>query len=88
MKIAAYKCPLAVYMDVSNNYDEFFHAYVKKIIKKIMSYLMDTDDSENISEVLKLGYVTKKNIDSVIEYAAEKGSEEIKKTLAEYHNAL
>jgi hypothetical protein len=86
MRKVSYKLPLAIFMAVSEEDDEFFHAYVKKNIKKAVKYLIDFEDAENVDKILKLGYVTKKNIDEFIEYAIEKEQHEIYLILLNYKN--
>jgi hypothetical protein len=86
MKKGCYKLPLAIFMALSEENDEFFHAYVKKNIKKAVKYLIDLKDVENVDKILKLGYVTKKNIDEFIEYAIEKEQHEIYLILLNYKN--
>jgi hypothetical protein len=86
MKKACYKLPLAIFMAMTEENDEFFHTYVKKNIKKAVKYLIDFEDVENVEKILKLGYVTKKNIDEFIEYAIEKEQHEIYLVLLNYKN--
>jgi hypothetical protein len=73
-------------MAMTEENDEFFHTYVKKNIKKAVKYLIDFEDVENVEKILKLGYVTKKNIDEFIEYAIEKEQHEIYLVLLNYKN--
>lgn len=88
MKVADYKLPLAILMVILYENDEFFHAYVKRNIKKAMRYLMDYDDLENIEHILKLGYITKKNIDEFITQAIDNKQQEIYLMLTEYKDKI
>jgi hypothetical protein len=55
-------------------------------LKQRVVYLIDFEDAENVDMILKLGYVTKKNIDEFIEYAIEKEQHEIYLILLNYKN--
>lgn len=69
MKKRSYKIPIAILMSISHEEDVFFHAYVKSNIKRSVKYLIYNNDMENLERILDLGYVTKKHIDDLINYA-------------------
>lgn len=71
MKKRSYKIPIAILMSVSHEEDVFFHAYVKSNIKRSVKYLIYDNDIENLERILDLGYVTKKHIDDLINYALD-----------------
>ncbi len=53
------------------NTDKQISAYLKRIIKKAVIFAIDRDDTEMLSDLLDTGFITKKNIDFLIQYAIE-----------------
>ncbi len=63
-----FKIPLSVgWYDT----DEQIGAYLKRIIKKAVVFAIDGEDAGMLAELLNTGFVTKKNIDFLIQYAIE-----------------
>jgi len=65
-------------------------AYIKKQFPKIFRTMIDEDETELISAVIEDGvFLTKRNIDNLIDYAIEKGKAEIQLMLMNYkHDVL
>lgn len=87
MKKASYKIPLALFMMTAYD-DEFFKAYVKKSFAKVMTYIIDNNDVPMLLKIFETGFLSKKNIDNHINYAADNtqkgGNPEIQKNLIRY----
>lgn len=63
-----FKVPLAVgYYET----DEQIYAYLKRSIKRAIAFAIDAGDSELLTDLLKTEFITKKNIDFMIQYAIE-----------------
>ncbi|MBR0484028.1 MAG: leucine-rich repeat domain-containing protein [Oscillospiraceae bacterium] len=63
-----YKIQIAVsYYDT----DEAIKNYLKRIIKKAVTLAIDRNDTELLTDLLNTGFITKKNIDFMIQYAIE-----------------
>ena len=77
IKKGNYKLLLANFMMQYHPEQEVYQAYVKRNIKKYIKMLIDGQDSETIRNLLSTGYVTKKNIDELINYALEKKKHEM-----------
>ncbi|MBR1555085.1 MAG: leucine-rich repeat domain-containing protein [Oscillospiraceae bacterium] len=51
--------------------DEQISAYLKRGIRKAVIFAIDAGDCELLADLLKTGFITKKNIDFMIQYAIE-----------------
>ncbi|MBR1555086.1 MAG: leucine-rich repeat domain-containing protein [Oscillospiraceae bacterium] len=80
-----YKIQIAVsYYDVDDNIKN----YLKRIIKKAVTLAIDRNDTELLTDLLNTGFITKKNIDFMIQYAIEhtqkNGNPEFQVMLTDY----
>jgi len=65
-----YKVLLAVgYDDLNDQVNGYFRTYLKRSIRKAVSIAVDRNDVELLTSLLNTGFVTKKNIDFLIQYA-------------------
>lgn len=63
-----FKIPLAVgYYET----DEQISAYLKRSIKKAVTFAIDAGDCELLADLLQTGFITKNNIDFMIQHAIE-----------------
>jgi uncharacterized protein YxeA len=67
--------------------DEKAFAYLKKHRSKVMAYLITKNDTETIEFLIQTGkYITKRNIDKLIQTAIDKNAHEIYILLLNYKN--
>jgi len=65
--------------------DETLNAYIKKNFSKIFPFLIDRDDIETVTAVIKSEkFLTKRNIDKFIQYAIDNRHIEIQLLLTNY----
>ncbi len=80
-----HKIPFALLMTLSNpNEETVFKEYTKNNIKDTVKYLIDNGDTENLSKLLSLEFVTEKVISDLIAYADEKSQIEMRDMLNTY----
>lgn len=82
-KKTAIKVQLAVFLILGYN-NETAKAYLKKNIIRCVKRLTDMEKADMLTEVLKFGYVTKKNIDRLIQYAIDNRKYEIQIILSQF----
>ncbi|MBR1563267.1 MAG: leucine-rich repeat domain-containing protein, partial [Ruminococcus sp.] len=87
LKSSAYKIPLALFMALVYPEYETFQAYAKRNIKTIISDVVE-DNVKLMDQVLKLGYITKKNIDAIIEVSDSSGFSNVADILRKYKETL
>ncbi|MBE6876406.1 MAG: leucine-rich repeat domain-containing protein [Ruminococcus sp.] len=80
-----YKIQIAVsYYDVDDNIKN----YLKRTIRKAVTLAIDRNDTELLTDLLNTGFITKKNIDFMIQYAIEhtqnNGNPELQVMLTDY----
>ncbi len=82
---SAYKIPMALFMTLANFEEEsVFKGYVKRNIRRVVKYLIDNGDVENLVKLLPFGFVTAKNIDDLVVYANDKKQTEMQIKLMNY----
>ena len=88
MASVKYSIILQMYLEDIDKDNTF--AYIKKQFPKIFRTMIDEDETELISAVIEDGvFLTKRNIDNLIDYAIEKGKAEIQLMLMNYkHDVL
>ena len=88
LKTYSYKASVALWMVEHYPEQKIYQAYVKRSIKRIMEHLINTSNIDRIEKVLSFGYVTKKNIDSLLEFAINHQKHEAYLTLLNYKNEV
>lgn len=88
--MASVKYSIILQMYLADIDKENTSAYIKKQFPKIFRTMIDEDETELISAVIEDGvFLTKRNIDNLIDYAIEKGKAEIQLLLMNYkHDVL
>ncbi|MDE7098653.1 MAG: leucine-rich repeat domain-containing protein, partial [Ruminococcus sp.] len=86
---AHYKLPLAIFMVFAYPQESSYYLdYLKRNKKKAVNFIIDEENIDLLYKFLELGFVTKKNIDSLISYAVEHtqngGSAEPQLVLSKY----
>ncbi|MDE7098180.1 MAG: leucine-rich repeat domain-containing protein, partial [Ruminococcus sp.] len=79
------KIPLAIFLSFEYG-DPTINAYLKRNIRRVVKYLADAEDAENLTKLLDSGYITKKNVDDLISYAVNAKSPEIQLILSSFKN--
>lgn len=79
------KIPFALFMLFTYGHDEFL-PYIKRSIKNVVKYLADHNEKALLKRVLELGFVTKKNIDELIDYTNQNQNVEAQAILMNYKN--
>lgn len=79
------KIPFALFMLFAYGHDEFL-PYIKRSIKNVVKYLADHNETALLERVLELGFVTKKNIDELIDYVNQNQNIEVQAILMNYKN--
>lgn len=79
------KIPFALFMFFTYGHDEFL-PYIKRSIKNVVKYLADHNEKALLKRVLELGFVTKKNIDELIDYTNQNQNVEAQAILMNYKN--
>ncbi|MDE7365300.1 MAG: leucine-rich repeat domain-containing protein [Ruminococcus sp.] len=79
------KIPLAIFLSLEYD-DPTINAYLKRNIRRVVKYLADAEDAENLTKLLDSGYITKKNVDDLISYAVNAKSHEIQLILSNFKN--
>lgn len=87
IKGTEYRIPLAVFLAIEYD-DPIINVYLKKIIRRAVKYLADTNDSENLTKILDSGYIMKANIDELISYAIVTKKPEIQLILSNFKNDM
>ena len=65
--------------------DEKTNAYIKKNFAKMFKFLIDRDDADTVQKVIGSGkFLTKNNIDKLIQYAIDNKHHEIQVMLMNY----
>ncbi len=88
LKAYSYKVAIALWMVEHYPEQQIYQAYVRRSIKRIMQNLIISGDIERIEKVLSFGYVTKKNIDSLLDFAISQQKHEAYLTLLNYKNEV
>ena len=88
LKAYSYKVAIALWMVEYYPEQQIYQAYVRRSIKRIMQNLIISSDIERIEKVLSFGYVTKKNIDSLLDFAINHQKHEAYLTLLNYKNEV
>ena len=84
-----YKIPLAVgYYDLNLQAEGYFSVYLKRSIRKAVTLAVQWNDKTLLRDLLDTGFVTRKNIDFMIQYAIQHtqkgGSPECQLMLTDY----
>ncbi|MDE6520349.1 MAG: leucine-rich repeat domain-containing protein [Ruminococcus sp.] len=85
IKDTALKIPLAIFLSFEYD-DPTINAYLKRNIRRVVKYLADAEDAENLTKLLDMGYITKKNVDDLISYAVNAKKPEIQLILSNFKN--
>ena len=85
IKLSKFKSPLAVFLLIEYDYPSV-KAYINRNIRHIVKYLIDTGDAKNLTKMLDMGYITKKNIGDFINYAIKQKCPEIQIILSNFKN--
>lgn len=85
VKGSEYKIPLAIFLSLEYD-DTTINAYLKRNIRRVVKYLADSGDAENLTKLLDSGYITKKNVDDLISYAVNAKNPEIQLILSNFKN--
>ncbi len=88
LKTYSYKISVALFMAEYHPEQAIYLAYVKRNIKRIVENLIKESDIDRIEKVLTFGYVTKKNIDGLIDFAINHQKHEAYLTLLNYKNEV
>lgn len=88
LKTYSYKISVALFMTEYHPEQKIYPAYVRRNIKRIMENLIRESDIDGIEKVLAFGYVTKKNIDGLIDFAINHQKHEAYLTLLNYKNEV
>lgn len=83
MYFSVYKIPFIIFYALNYENNKSL-SYLKRNIHDIVKYLIDTDDSENLTNILK--YIKKDTIDIFISYAIDNKKYEQQIILANYKN--
>ncbi len=78
-----WKLPMALFLSLACQ-DDGCLPYLKRNIRKAVNLLTDERDAGTLAALLKLGFVTRKNIDALIDYAIAQGALEIQTMLLHY----
>lgn len=79
------KIPFALFMLFTYGHSEFL-PYIKRSIKSVVKYLVSYNETALLKRVLELGFVTKKNIDELIDYTNQNQNVEAQAILMNYKN--
>lgn len=79
------KIPFALFMLFTYGHSEFL-PYIKRSIKSVVKYLVSYNEKALLKRVLELGFVTKKNIDELIDYTNQNQNVEAQAILMNYKN--